>query len=494
MKKYLLLIVAFGLGLFLSCTADKEPDYAKDSSGIYNGNVKPANSVMHETLTPQKVELTYKSYNVITLTLFNFSFSADGVNTLNLGNIIFNNIPIEKSAGSPIYITPVTIVLSQEASNSIKITVSGVVDNGKMNLNIQIVEGEANKTELIFEGNKQGSHINTEALIKSITFKGFDFSYTTIEKTDTTILTFFATDTLNNTQFNFEPIITLSEGATIYPLSGVVQDFSKGTINYTVTAQDSIHKRVYSISFNKIRKYDFENWVDSVYTSNNLSVQCSEAKGWSSTNKGLIYIRSLLPTFEGIPVTPTTNAKSGEKAARIETFATSSPFLPYITVGKLFLGNYKWNNNPLLSTHLGIHFTNEPLTFSGWYAYTPGNDYYMVSKSDPSQAVKSTTMVDSCSIVAVLYEITNDDDFLTADNLNTSDKVVLRAELNNGSKKDNWTHFNANFVAVNGKTYNASKRYKMAIICSSSYSSNAQQLGGAPGSVLMVDDFVITSK
>lgn len=45
------------------------------------------------------------------------------------------------------------------------------------------------------------------------------------------------------------PQFRLTEGATIYPESGSLQDFSNGPIIYTVTSQDKEWSRKYNVSF-----------------------------------------------------------------------------------------------------------------------------------------------------------------------------------------------------------------------------------------------------
>ena len=42
---------------------------------------------------------------------------------------------------------------------------------------------------------------------------------------------------------------TMTEGATINPASGSLQDFSAGAVAYTVTSEDGEHQRIYSVVF-----------------------------------------------------------------------------------------------------------------------------------------------------------------------------------------------------------------------------------------------------
>lgn len=54
--------------------------------------------------------------------------------------------------------------------------------------------------------------------------------------------------------------------------------------------------------------------------------------------------------------------------------------------------------NPLNSTKFGVPFVGEPVTFTGWYKYAPGEIYY----DNTNKIVEGQT--DKCSIYAVLYE------------------------------------------------------------------------------------------
>ncbi|MDR0419471.1 MAG: PCMD domain-containing protein, partial [Prevotellaceae bacterium] len=101
-------------------------------------------------------------------------------------------------------------------------------------------------------------------------------------------------------------------------------------------------------------------------------------------------------------------------------------------------------------------------------------------------------IADTCSFFAVLYEAETEEFVLTGSNIATSDKIILRAVLPDGSAKADWTYFDLPFEPVDGRTYDPAKSYKFTIICSSS--KNGDTFSGAPGSTLIVDDFEIAVK
>lgn len=104
---------------------------------------------------------------------------------------------------------------------------------------------------------------------------------------------------------------------------------------------------------------------------------------------------------------------------------------------------------------------------------------------------------DEFAISAVLYE-TEDyaedlSDCLTGvdgeDGIYTSSRVAAIAQLT-GGKQESWKEFTLNFDWK--KEYDANKKYRFTIICSSS--KDGDKFWGAPGSTLMVDNFELTAE
>ncbi|WP_306302580.1 hypothetical protein [Segatella baroniae] len=50
------------------------------------------------------------------------------------------------------------------------------------------------------------------------------------------------------------PVFKLTDGATVSPASGSVQDFSRGPVTYTVTSQDGVCRRVYQLAVKPVAR------------------------------------------------------------------------------------------------------------------------------------------------------------------------------------------------------------------------------------------------
>ncbi|WP_288737541.1 PCMD domain-containing protein, partial [uncultured Parabacteroides sp.] len=200
-------------------------------------------------------------------------------------------------------------------------------------------------------------------------------------------------------------------------------------------------------------------------------------------------------------VTQTDDAHSGKSAVRIQTLDSKGGSMigiaiPKVTTGTLFQGKFSVTDykNTLKSTKFGNPYTKKPITLKGVYKYTPGDVFYRCeSVATCDKAVEDPNSVDKCSINAVLYEVTDYEDesqYLTGMDVKTSDKIVASAQLQDGSAKADWTPFELPFTYK--KEYDPAKKYRFAIICSSS--SDGDNFNGAPGSTLIVDDFEVVAE
>ena len=489
MRKRLFTLFLISIIVALSCNKEKDMiDYAQDITGSYKGNMSINIPGLEETIELQKIILSSSSFNQVDLALNSFSYPVGG-QSVDLGDIIINNVNVQRSAGDLIYIIPTTSDVNLNFVGDVKVTVGGIISGNAIDLTIDIAETGVGNIKVLFNGEKMD--IDNERMESLIVSMSFGDAVVTAQPVINDInITFYVNDTAKTEDLiELTPTIVISDGATIDPPSGEAQDFSQGAVQYIVTAEDGIHKTTYNVSY-LTGRFDFENWMDVSYNVGNQTLYCQEATGWTSSNAGAAFIHVML-NFTGIPVIAAENARSGKYAAKIETFNTSgNPLIPFVSVGTLFTGSFELNLNMLNSTKFGVPYNKKPTKITGWYKYTPGRYYYVSETGRPSNASIDPTMVDSCSIIAVLYEVDNlDTDFLTGENLHTSDKIVMRAELEDRSMKEDWTFFELDFETINNKIYSPSKLYKLAIVCSSS--RNGDKFNGAPGSVLMVDDFEI---
>lgn len=100
---------------------------------------------------------------------------------------------------------------------------------------------------------------------------------------------------------------------------------------------------------------------------------------------------------------------------------------------------------------------------------------------------------DAPAMNAVLYEVSDYmADYLDGTNLldPDNDKIVAIASVENAGEKADWTTFNVSFKWKDGKSWNASNKYKLAIVCSSS--EHGDEFSGAPGSTLYIDDLKVS--
>ena len=94
------------------------------------------------------------------------------------------------------------------------------------------------------------------------------------------------------------PQFTITDGATITPANGSVQDFSNGPVTYTVTSQDGYWSRKYTVECNRVSHYttavwnfDFEHFEldprnHQFYVWHNTLPDGTLASDWASGNLG----------------------------------------------------------------------------------------------------------------------------------------------------------------------------------------------------------------
>lgn len=303
------------------------------------------------------------------------------------------------------------------------------------------------------------------------------------------------------------PMFELTPGATIYPASGTVRNFTKSRI-YTVTSEDGQWKKEYKVSFvskDVASVYHFENikwhkakrsWTDS-QASNifHIFYELTSPKDtleWGSGNAGYMVANSSAKPEEY----PTSQADGGVKGkcAKLQTVSTGSfgkMAKAPIAAGNLFIGTFKINiSNPAKSTRFGLPFRKIPTRLTGYYKYKAGEKF----TDKNSKEVKGQR--DDFAIYAVLYEVTSQEPYLDGTNSLTSSNIVLKAELENRKETDQWTSFAIDFKSVDGRKIDENKleagKYNLAIIMSSS--KNGAVFNGAVGSTLYVDEIELIYK
>lgn len=297
----------------------------------------------------------------------------------------------------------------------------------------------------------------------------------------------------------------ITDGATIEPANGSVQDFSQGPVEYIVTSQDGAWSRIYSVKFNRTErtftdtvKFDFEHtYLGSnssgstfFYYWTDLSTNGDTLYNWATGNAGFAISQSKADKMD-YPSVPIEDGFDG-RAVRLTTSATgalASMMSMPIAAGNLFIGKFLSENalkDPMGATRFGLPTDVHPVLFEGWYKYKPGEKY----RDRKGSEVKDK--VDQCSIYTVLYRNTDADGqsvTLQGDNVLSSELIVARAVMEEIPATEEWTHFSIPFVYVDDKELDSEileqRGYNMAVVFSSS--SEGDNFEGAIGSELCID-------
>lgn len=504
MKKnlfYYLFAVLCTVSLFTSCSDDDDSSTNPDSIEKLVGNYKGVLDVYYvldggdqliASDLSQKVYVTKVSETAVKLELRNFVFSL-GESELSLGNITVDNCLVTQKGETYTFSGNQNLTLL--AVGECAVTVSGTVDNGTIKMIINVVVGDGTmKVKVDCEGTKLAGTESSEAKITNFTFNS---EFVTVQPTindETGTITFRVNDEATSDILKtLIPTFTISDKATVFPASGIAQDFSNGkTVIYTVTAEDGTTKK-YSVSIggtNNIMKFSFEEW-QSVGVGVTKHEEPLPSDILASSAQGA----SLLGVFGwkgGFPVEKTEDAKEGTYAVKLITLDTHEikmGAVPALTAGSLFTGTFDTTpaitGDQLSCTKFGIAYNNKPLMLKGWYKYTPGETYMDGTDKNNITYPEGT---DECSIQGILYEAVDAENqpiTLTGHNINDSEYRVAVATLADGSAKADYTYFELPFTFLKDKLYDPNKKYKLAIICSSS--KNGDKFIGAEGSTLIID-------
>jgi hypothetical protein len=301
----------------------------------------------------------------------------------------------------------------------------------------------------------------------------------------------------------------ITDGATIEPASGSMQDFTKGSVAYTVTSQDGEWKRTYNVTFQEsplpAEKYNFEHVETQTEKTmlggtNEMHIFYEQtANGptycWATGNSGSALTKNGSKPEE-FPVYSTPDGKVGRgvclntQSAGVLGEWTKKP----IAAGNFFLGSFDSRfalTNTLKTTNMGIVYTKEPVRVTGYYKYQPGEvftdkDFHEVS-----------TRIDEPTIHAALY-LNHDEQgntvMLHGDDVRTSPYIVRRAEVASMPPTSEWRRFEMTFEGTTpiDAELLANRGYNLSLVFSSSKTGDTFE--GAVGSTLYIDKVEITFK
>jgi len=302
------------------------------------------------------------------------------------------------------------------------------------------------------------------------------------------------------------PIFTITEGATITPASGSVQDFSNGPITYTVTSQDGKWTRKYTVECNRVAhfvtdiiRYDFEHFeldekYHKFYIWHNTKPDGTLGNDWASGNEGFKlsmgnanpdeYPTTVLEQgYEGHGVLLTTRSTGSLGKMSGKPIASGNMFLGKFNVGKAM-------TKTMEATEFGVAFDQKPLRLSGYYQYSPGTTF--VDKS----FTEIPGRVDAGDIYSVLY-INHDSRgnkvTLYGDNVLTSNNIVAIARVKDIKETNGqWIYFDIEYEYLKEFDYQelADHGYDFTIVFASSIQGASFE--GAIGSTLKVDKVQLT--
>ncbi len=303
------------------------------------------------------------------------------------------------------------------------------------------------------------------------------------------------------------PQFTITEGATITPANGSVQDFSNGPVTYTVTSQDGKWSRKYTVECNRVARYitevmnfDFEHFeldpnYHQYYIWHNTLPDGTLGNDWASGNLGFRLSKSTALANE-FPTTVLEQGYDGHGVLLItrDTGALGLSSGKPIAAGNMFLGKFNiamaMVNNAMKATEFGIPFTQKPVRLSGYYQYSPSAPF------TDKNFVEHPERIDAGDIYSVLYlnhDASGKPLVLYGDNVLSSEQIVAVARVQNVNETNGqWVYFDIPFEYNSDidMTLLENRGYSLTIVFSSSIEGASFE--GAVGSTLKVDKVRLT--
>ena len=310
----------------------------------------------------------------------------------------------------------------------------------------------------------------------------------------------------------------VTDGATIVPENGSVQNFADGPVTYVVTSEDGQYNRTYRVFIKATDAgttpdpdkpeeqlsyvhYDFENYfLDPASSKFYVWSDYENGSNWATGNPGFKIAKGSAKPDQ-YPSTPLAEGYDGAgvKLVTSDTGPFGVVVNMRIAAGNLFTGVFDSKSAtkaPLKATHFGDGSYNQinyrPVTLAGYYQYTPGEVF--TDKAGKEVAGR----IDQGDIYAVVFRNVDSEGksfYLTGDNVLTSPQIVALARVPNVVKTEGgWQNFSVdfNYSGELDPTILANYGYSMAVVFTSSIEGAAFQ--GAVGSTLLIDKVSIAYK
>lgn len=455
-----------------------EEQVAGTYKGLLNVEMMGSSLVVDE---PKNITVTKNKGNAVDLLLTDFSFQG-----MPLGDIQLDSLTVTLDDKGVYTFTGNQGLTLGSGVGDCTVETEGTVDNGAVTAKLTILWMQV-PINVTYTGERLTGDESGEAKMTAFSFTGnpsFVVQQPVINDDNT--ITFGVSESTTDEQLkSLQATVEVSAGAT-YKADGT--DFSKD-VTYTVVAENGTVATyvVKAPSRMASLKFSFDEWE----TKGNAEYPMPRDL-LASSLEGASMLAFL--GVKDLPLYKSTDDKvAGAAAARLVTMNTSeiaNSLIPAITSGSVFTGKFKLDiSDRLNSTKFGIAYDKKPLRFKGYYKYTPGEKF--IDGTDVENIV-TKDQTDECAIQAVLYEAETDDFTLTGHDINDSDKRVAVAALSDGTAKAAWTSFDIPFTWLEGKTYDPAKKYKLAIVCSSS--KEGDLFKGAGGSTLLIDEFEVVGE
>lgn len=515
MKKnlfYYLFVVLCTAALFTSCSDDDNngkngDDQVTDISGKYKGRLVVSVNGSAADPVSQIISIIKSGDQTsqVVLSLKNFSFGGQLIGDIEVPCTVEEKDGVQSFSGQKDL--KFTTEFGQ-ALGTLPTSVNGTVKNGKISMKIGVTVALLGQTvDVAFEGDKMTGNESSEAKISDFVIDSDFITEQPVIDDENGTITFKVDEAATDDDLKaLIPTFQVSDKATVSPASGIAQDFSGGkSVKYIVTAENGTTK-VYTVSRkNNILKYSFEKWGEQADKSNPDKMKWSSPlplDQLATANNGVAYLKFFDFTNQYKLSYGTLEEKEagykGTAAKLITQYTKGAAFgmAPAITPGSLFTGRFEFQavtdpKEQLKLTKFGISYSKKPLYFKGAFKYKAGDNF--VDGSDKNNVKENTGDKDQCGIYALLYEATNEKEeevILDGNTITNSEYRVAIAQIKDGSDtEDKWVEFNEAFTYFEGKVYDSSKKYKIAIVCSSSKAGDSFK--GAVNSTLFVDELEI---
>ncbi|WP_018337081.1 PCMD domain-containing protein [Butyricimonas synergistica] len=515
MKNRFLLLLVLSIAFFTGCKDDDDPvpPTIDKVIGLYSGEKLKAMINGVAATENASVEIVRKEDNTIAFKLVNI---VSGFPEFEIPNITHEAL-------SRSYYSQLTGSVTDNISGY-EVTAKATVEDKIMNINVTLSElaAEPTNAKIFYNTSFNGEmsiSVGADPLVMS------QRVYVTKPSTEDT--TSFC---LRIENFSFEGIklgnieldtIFLLKRGNIYAFTAKDRDLSSlevpGITKVTLSARGAIidnHTLQLDLTINAAPLtvkvtfkgeisiyYPMTSWTEitkaTPYQNPTNLASSNPAAMWLPLSAGFIGHPEL--TAEPYPVSP-----DGD-AAKILTRDTYGGYVslmkvvvPKITAGTLFNGSFALNaQQPLKSTRFGepYQLPIAPVAFKFTYKYIPGPTYYnTVVTGEGKETIVSgeevTDKTDECSLTAYVYEVDSYDETLDGSNINTSEKVILKATFSSGVQ-DNFVEKTVNFEPIGNSSFEPIiKKYKLAIVCTPSKEGDVYS--GAPESTLWVKSLEVT--